>query len=66
MKKIRHEIAAEFKHTWPRHRGSVRQAASIFDMTPEALVRALYRAKRDGIDVRFIDDSKRNHIEVHA
>jgi len=58
MRHMRHEIAAEFIHTWPRHEGQITRAAHIFDMKPASLARSLYRARKDGIEVHFIDDSK--------
>lgn len=54
------EFVAEFRHTWPRHEGYVSRAARVLDMTPAALVRRLYRYKRQGLRVEFIDDTKAN------
>lgn len=51
-------VISEFKHTWSRHGGRISIAAPILGMTPHALQRALYRARKDGVDVRFFDDVK--------
>jgi hypothetical protein len=54
----REELVAEFEHTRGRHGGRVSLAAPILGVTPFALARALFRAKRDGVHVRFYDDTK--------
>jgi hypothetical protein len=58
MTRQRQEFLAEWEHTWVRHHGYVTAAAPIFDTTPQALARRLYRAKRDNYPVRFVDDTK--------
>lgn len=58
MRLKRAELVAEFRHTWDRHHGSVVIAAGILDMTPMALSRALYRARKAGVQLRFHDDVK--------
>ena len=52
------EFVDEFQHTWPRHEGYASRAADVFDLSREALARRLYRYKRQGLDVQFIDDTK--------
>ena len=52
------EFLAEWEHTWVRHNGYVTLAAPIFETSPLALARRLYRAKQDNYPVRFIDDTK--------
>lgn len=54
----REDVVAEFLHTWDRHGGKVSIAAGILEMTPVALSRALYRARKDGVDLRFLNDVK--------
>jgi hypothetical protein len=51
-------VISEFQHTYSRHGGSVSAAASILGMTPVALQRALYRARKDGERIEFRDDVK--------
>ena len=53
----RHLVVSEFQHTYTRHGGRVSIAAPILGMRNEALARALFRARKNGYDVRFIDDS---------
>jgi len=52
------DFLTEWKHTWVRHHGYVTLAAPIFDSSPFALVRRLYRLRDDGFDVQFTDDTK--------
>jgi hypothetical protein len=59
-------VLAEFEHTRGRHGGHVSLAAPILGMSMDALSRALFRAKRDGIDVRFINDVKAAKREQRA
>lgn len=47
------ELVAEFEWTRPRHGGDITVAAGIFGMTAEGIERALYRARKRGIDVQF-------------
>jgi hypothetical protein len=54
----RTEFLAEWKHTWVRHQGCVTKGAKVFDTTPNALARRLYRLRDDGFDVTFVDDTK--------
>ena len=54
----RTEFLAEWKHTWVRHQGNVTKGAAIFETTPNALARRLYRLLDDGFDVEFTDDTK--------
>ena len=53
------EFVAEFRHTWPRHLGYVSRAARIFQVTPMAMARRLYRYKQLGFDIEFVDDTKK-------
>jgi hypothetical protein len=52
-------VLSEFEHTWGRHSGQITVAAPILGMSPQALSRALYRAKSDGEQVRFVDDLRK-------
>ena len=52
------ELLAEYKHTWPRHHGYVRQAAEVLGVEPMALARRFYRMRKQGLWVDFIDDTK--------
>jgi uncharacterized damage-inducible protein DinB len=52
------DLLAEYEHTWDRHRGQVSVAAAILGMKPASLSRALYRARKRGIEVRMCDDRK--------
>ena len=54
----RTEFLAEWQHTWVRHLGYVTKGAEVFDTTPNALARRLYRLRDDGFDVEFTDDTK--------
>ena len=47
------ELVAEFEWTRPRHGGDITVAAAIFGMTPEGIERALYRARKRGVEVEF-------------
>jgi ABC-type molybdate transport system permease subunit len=51
-------VVSEFRHTYGRHGGRITVAAPILGMTPTALSRALYRARKDGERVEFFDDVK--------
>ena len=51
-------VVSEFLHTFDRHRGRITVAAPILGMTPHALQRALYRARKDGQSLTFYDDVK--------
>jgi hypothetical protein len=51
-------VVSEFMHTYGRHGGRITLAARILGMTPHALQRALYRARKDGEQVTFYDDVK--------
>ena len=51
-------VVSEFLHTYARHGGRITLAAAILGMTPHALQRALYRARKDGERVTFHDDVK--------
>lgn len=53
------ELVAEFEHTWPRHKGRISEAATIFNRNPKSMAKQLHRAKQRGFDVTFTDDSSR-------
>lgn len=53
------ELVAEFEHTRPRHKGSISEAAVIFNRNPKSMAKQLHRARQRGFDVAFIDDSAR-------
>lgn len=50
----RDEVVSLFNETYSRHGGRVDQAAAILGMSPSSLDRALFRAKKDGVEVTFI------------
>jgi hypothetical protein len=54
----RDEFIAEFEWTRPRHHGKVTEAAKVFDLSVSAMTQRLRRAKRSGVDVKFVDDTK--------
>jgi hypothetical protein len=54
----REEVLHEFEWTRSRHKGSVVTAAPLLGMNPRALAQALYRARKAGVAVSYIDDLK--------
>ena len=52
------DILAEFDWTRPRHGGRATLAAPILGTTPAALTKLFQRARAEGFEVEFIDDTK--------
>lgn len=52
-------VIAEFEHTRPRHGGRVEFAAPILNVSEALLEQLLYRAKRHGVDVKFMTSEPR-------
>lgn len=48
-----HELVEDYRDTWDYHLGDVYVAAPRLGMKPDALERALHRARRDGNDIEF-------------
>lgn len=59
MSHSREEMLRIFEDTRPIHHGKIDQAAPILGMTEESLERALYRARKAGVDVAFTAYSRR-------
>lgn len=53
MRMSRKQVLEEFERNRYLHDGDVVKAARLLDMSPAALDRALYRAKKDGIEITF-------------
>lgn len=49
----RAEVLRDYEETWDEHRGNLHAAAARLGMTKTALERALYRARKDGVQVRI-------------
>lgn len=54
LKMTSEEFATEWLHTFCRHNGEVVLAAAIFDSTPAAIERRLYRMQAEGYDLKFV------------
>lgn len=52
------ELLEDYLDTWDEHLGDVVAAAGRLAVKPQALARALYRARARGVDVRFTDTTK--------
>lgn len=48
------EFISEWLHTYCRHNGEVVLAAPIFEVSPAALERRLFRLKSKGHDLKFL------------
>lgn len=53
------ETVEEFQWTFVDHRGDVLVASERLGLAPRTLAKALYRAKKRGIDVSFYDNTGR-------
>ena len=51
--KTRDQWLPLYEETWDRHRGNLHLAAPILGMTKTALERAIYRARKAGVQVRM-------------
>ena len=54
----RENVIEEFEELRPRHNGVIVDAAPMMGMTPNALERALYRARKNGYEGKFKCQSK--------
>ena len=57
---MRYNMVEDFIWTYPEHNGNVVVAAHRLDMKPQSLARTLYRAKKRGYDIKFLDNSQRS------
>jgi len=54
------ELVIEFNHTRSRHHGLISLAAPVLAISELGLVQRLYRLRKAGCDIEFVDDTRRN------
>lgn len=54
------ELVIEFNHTRSRHQGLISLAAPVLAISEMGLVQRLYRLRKAGWDIDFVDDTRRN------